>query len=618
MSDKFINNLLFIVVLIVGVYLWATWIITTHPVNAIVSWDEGFHGGSALFISQSLRNNFAFKDYTYILNDFKNGAIWYPPLWLILAGPLGAVFGPSVEIYRIATLIFSIFSIILITFFVKSVLDFKAAIIAGLTLAFVPTFVVYSHLMMREVPLLFAVSSALLFFYRYLTKPKLSSLDLLLTSIAFFIGVLAKIIGIVLIFGTISVFGLLLFASYKKSKIYQRFYSRRTLYFLIIAILTFFAYRQFTISILNADPLIFHLEQTKQMVGDQSKIPIVLFKTIVNNFNFYLTDFSHMLMLTVLWVSSLIAYMLLKRSLLSYFLLIWVVVTYVSFTAVKPQAVQYIMPIFSPLAIATGLFWGEFLRYRKPLVGNLLFVLFLFSIVCLGIFHLDKTETIFWRLLITNQERTVKYVVEKARAGDRIISSGDGTRFLIRMMGFDKNLQTINGAATICPESIQDSTEWAIIDFGPQNPIRLKGVKDNNLWVRQASFKNPIEEISVFKNTENTSKIILNASNLITNRCVRLLLPGKNKITVVATSYIYNNVYLPNSNLKIALKINPLKIITELSLNQDELKRNDGIERIYNILVNQQKINQPTYLSFTIPENVTFDIKRVEIVNESN
>ncbi len=603
-------------VLIVGVFRWTTWVITTHPAHAIVSWDEGFHGGSALFISQSLRNNFAFKDYTYILNDFKNGAIWYPPLWLILAGPLGAVFGPSVEIYRIATLIFSIFSIILIVYFVKSVLDFKAAIIAGLTLVFVPTFVVYSHLMMREVPLLFAVSLTLLFFYRYLTKPKLSSLDLLLTSAAFFIGVLAKIIGIVLIFGTILGFGLFLFLFHKKSEIWTRFYSRWTLYFLGTAILTFFIYREFTISVLNADPLFFHLDQTKQMAGDQSRILIVLVKTVINNLRFYLTDFSHMPALTVLWIGSLFAYALLKRSLLSYFLLIWVVVTYISFTAFKPQAVQYVMSIFSPLSVATGLFWGEFLRYRKPLISNLLFVFFIFSVIWLGIFHLDKTETIFWRTMITNQEKTVQYVVENARSGERVISSGDGTRFLIRLLGDKKKLQTINGAASTCPESIQDSTEWAILDYGPQNPIRLKGISDNDYWVKQASFENSIDGIHVFKNTQNTGIVVLDHKDLITKKCVRFLLPDKNKITVVATPYVKNDTHPYSSTLEIALKVNPLKTIQELSLNQDELVKDSGREKTYNILINQQKINQPTYFVFSIPANITFEFKKVEIVNE--
>ena len=618
MSSKFISNLFFIIILSAGIYFWATWVIATHPTNAIISWDEGFHGGAALFISESLRNNFAFKDYTYILNDFKNGVIWYPPLWLILAGTLGAVFGPSVEIYRIATLMFSIFSIILIVYFVKRVLDFKAAAIAGLTLAFVPTFVVYSHLMMREVPLLFAVSFTLLAFYRYLTRSHLSSVDLLLTAAAFSIGVLAKIIGIVLIFGTVSGFGLLLFVFYRKSEIWQRFYSRWTLVFLITAVLTFLIYRQFTISVLNADPLLFHLEQTKQMVGDQSTILIVLLNTVIKSLRFYLADFFHMPVLTVLWVGSFFAYVVLKRSLLSYFLLTWIIVTYLSFTAVKPQAVQYIMSIFAPLAIGTGLFWGEFLKNRNVFLNNILFILLIFATIWLGLLHFDKTETIFWRTLITNQEKAVQYVVENAKDGERVISSGDGTRFLIRLLGFNKRLQTINGAALICPESVQDSTEWAIMDYGPQNPIRLKGIINNNFWVRQTSFENSIEEISIFKNTINTNKITLKASNLATNRCIRFLSLGKNKITIVATMYIKNDTYFSNSDLKIALKVNPLKTIAELSLNQDELKRNSGKEKVYNILANQQKINQPTYIFFIIPENITFDIKRIEILNEKD
>ena len=616
MSHKYIGNLIFIVVLVVGIYFWSSWLIITHPSGAIVSWDEGFHGGSALFISQSLRNDFNFRDYTYILNDFKNGAIWYPPLWLFLAGPMGALFGPSVEIYRLATLIFSVLSIILVTLFVKTIADFKAGIIAGLTLSFVPVFIVYSHLMMREVPLLFAVSFALVTFYKYLTMPNFSSSFFIVTIAAFSIGVLAKIIGIILIFGTVLGFGLFLFLFHRKSKIWERFYSRHTLLLLGIAVLSFLIYRHFTIAVLHADPLLFHLNQTKQMTGEQTGILIVLTKTLVNNLKFYLTDFSHMPALTVLWFGSLFAYTLLKRSLLSFFLLIWTIVTYLSFTAVKPQAVQYAMSIFSPLSIATGLFWGEFLKYRKPMVSSLFFMVIIVSIIGLGIFHLDKSETIFWRTMITNQEKAVQYVIEHARFGERVISSGDGTRFLIRLLGDDKNLQTINGAAPTCPESVQDSTEWAILDYGPQNPIRLNGIDDSFHWIKQTSFQNSIEEIRVFRNTSTTNKVVLESENFITKRCVRFLLPGKNKIVVIATPSVKKTAYLPDSNLKIALKVNPIKTIKELSLSQDELIKNNGIEQMYAILVDQHKINQPTYFVFSIPENINFEIKRIEIVNE--
>lgn len=113
------KSALFIISLLIGILIWGIWVIVSHPQNAIVSWDEGFHGGAALFISKGLRNNFDFKSYSYILNDFKNGIIWYLPLWWGSAGLMGAIFNTSVEIYRLATLIFSALSIALIGFFCK-------------------------------------------------------------------------------------------------------------------------------------------------------------------------------------------------------------------------------------------------------------------------------------------------------------------------------------------------------------------------------------------------------------------------------------------------------------------------------------------------------------------
>lgn len=605
----------FAFILFFGIFLWAYWVINSHPQGAIVSWDEGFHGGSALFISQSLRDNFSFGDYTYILNDFKNGMIWYPPLWLFLAGPMGAVFGPSVEIYRTATLIFSILSIILIIYFVKSISNFKAAIIAGLTLAFTPIFIVYSHLMMREIPNLFGITLPLLLFYKYLTITKPNPKLLLFTAFAFALGVLAKVVSIVIIFVTVFCFGVILYLFYRKDYLWRRFCSRWTFYFLIIGFLTFNLFRIFTQKILNADLLFFHLEQTKQLSGSQVNILIVAIKTFFENIPFYFRDFSHMPALTVFWFGSFLSYIIVRRSILSIFLMVWLVVIYIAFSAVKPQAPQYLLPIFAPLSIGVGLFWNEVLASLRRYT-SVAFVVLIIGIVWLELIHLDRTETIGWRTLITNQDRAATFVVDNAQLGDRVISSGDGTRFLIRLLGLKKKLQTINGAAPVCPESIQDSTEWAILEYGPQNPVRLKGIIDNDSWVKQTSFKNSIEPISVFKNTKDTKRVIISLKNIVTDRCIRLLLPGVNKITVVATTYVKEDIHLPNSNLIVALKVNPLKTIKELSLNQDELIKNGGSEQIYNIWVNQQKINQPTYLFFTIPSNITIDIKKVEILKE--
>lgn len=606
------KNLLFFSGLSLGILFWSIWIIVSHPQHAIVSWDEGFHGGAALFISEGIRNYLNFGKFTYILNDFKNGLVWYPPLWLFVAGPLGAIFGPSVQIYRFSTLVFSILSIYLAAAFTRKIQGVKAAIITVVTLAFVPVFVVYSHLMMIEVPLLFSVGFALSTFLIYLNKEKTSRSDYLWTSFAMVIGVMAKIVGVAIIFGTLTLYGAILFLFYRKNVQFRRFFSGYTLVILSCGLLTLQLYRAFDMHVLHADLLNFHINQTEQLTGHSGNILKTLVQTLKDNLGFYLTDFLHMLPVTILLIGSLIGYLVLDRSLLSIFLLAWVVTTYLVFSSVKPQAVQYVMSIFLPLAIATGLFWGRFLNLRNKITGNICFVSIAAGILVTELLFQNQTETWGWRNLVTNQDQAAQYVSEHANFGDRVISIGDGTRFLVRLFGFKKNLQTINGAAPICQESIQDSTEWLISDLGPQNPIQFKDLHSN--WVRLASYSGVNEPTMVFKNTNDTSDLKWVANNLIGNRCVRFFLPGLNLIKVTATPHV-KNAELLKTGMFINLKVNPLKKIKELKFDQQTLLHQDGLEQKYQFTVDQHSVNQPLYFVFNLPQGLTLDVKQIAIKN---
>ncbi len=610
MKHKILTEACFFIALFAGIYFWGKWVIETHSSHAIVSWDEGFHGGIALFFSESLRNNFAFKDYTYILNDFKNGIIWYLPLWWSLAGVIGAILKPSVAVYRFTTLIFSVFSIIMLALFVKKILSTRSALITATSLAFVPIFIVYSHLMMIEVPLLFSISLTLLFFYRYLTKQYFTRTDFILTVLVFIIGISTKVIAIAIIFGVIISYGLFLKLFFKKSPLTEKFYSKQTLYFLSASLIAFTVFRYFTRTQLNADLLEFHLEQAKQMSGQSSNILSVFLKILTSNGTLYLGDFSHMLSLTAFWVGSSVAYIFLKRSLLSFYLLIWIIVTYFIFSAVKPQAVQYLLSIFVPISILVGLFWGEFIKYRKPLFGNLAFLAILGIIVFLGVINLENTETMIWRSTITYQQDAALFIGSNAKFGDRVITTGDGTRFLVRLLGFDKKLQTINGAAPNCREFIQDSVEWAILDNGPQSPVEMNQLKFPN-WQLVHTFPNLPAETKVLKNTNKTNEVSLEDENFIKNRCIRFFSLGKNKINIFATAFLTkNNIY---DDLKINLKINPLKTIKELSLDRESLKKYEGVEQKYTLSFEQMQPNKPAYILFIVPKNLEFKIRKIEI-----
>lgn len=596
------KSLSFTFFLIIFLSLWGIWVISTHPKNAIVSWDEGFHGGSALYISSALKDNFNFDKYTYILDDFKNGVIWYPPFWLLVAGILGAITSPSVEVYRFATLIFGVASIVSVAFFIKSIHTIKGALIAALALAMTPLFIIYSHLMMREVPLLFGVSIGLLFFYRYLVKPNLKRSDFFITAAALSVAVTAKIIGILIVFLTVFMFGICVFIWWRESNIGKRLFQKPNVFLLLIPLIVFNLYRIYTRNYLNADMLDFFLDQSNKISAS---------RTI--DLQFYLRDFSHMLPLSLFWLGSALGFtFLFRKSPIVIFIVSWIVATYAAFNGVKPQAIQYILPIFAPVAVAVGLFWGElFRKIKKPFLTTGIFLGLILGIVFTGVSYISKTEAIVWRDTVTNQEQAAKYIAENAHFGERVIVNGDGTRFLIRLAGFKKNLQTINGASTICPDSIQDSVEWGIYDFGPQNPVKLESIKS---WDKQASFGGSPENIVVYKNPKLTHPFVISGDNLEYRRCARWFLLGLNTITFYATPVLDPNTR-ETEPLKIMLRTNLVDPIVQSVIPQDVLKNQIGKDAKYTLIIDHSNVNRWIYYSFHTPDNLKLNVHRIEISN---
>lgn len=595
MKVRLTDLLWFYVAFSLFILIWGYWNISSHSPNSIVSWDEGFHGGSALFISESLRNNFNFLEHTYILNDFKNGIIWYLPLWVSLAGLLGAIFGPSLEIFRFSTFVFATLSLLLVASFVKKVSDFKSAAIATITLAFSPIFIVYSHLMMLEVPLLFSTSLSLIFFFRFLFKPKLTRFDYFITFVAFSLGVLTKITAIALIYAVVLTFGVILYLFFRESYIFKRFFSKHVIFFLLTSFITFTVYRLTTKFLLNADMLTFHLNQMSTMSGEESFSALNVFKILEKNLLFYTNDFLHMVPLAFFWIASSVSYFIVKRSLLSVFLSVWIIVDYIIFSSVKPQSVQYLLSIFAPISIATGLFWGDFFKNLEVKLKTLYFIFLILLIAMSGVLSLPSSETYHWRNLLTRQYDAVGFVVKNSKIGDRIISSGDGTRFLIRLLGSKKRLQTINGAATICKQSINDSTEWAIADFGPQNPIELSFTSEKN-WKLVNVFPNSINDIKIFKNQSNTKSLVLGKGD-IQERCARFLLLGENKFNFYPSQK--NNT----KKITVTLKPNVFKTTTIFNINPKE-------QEVFTF--SQNRINQPLYFDI-FPDLANID--KIEVTN---
>ena len=57
------------------------------------------------------------------------------------------------------------------------------------------------------------------------------------------------------------------------------------------------------------------------------------------------------------------------------------------------------------------------------------------------------------------------------------------------------------------------------------------------------------------------------------------------------------------------------KFVAELLISQENLKKQDGKEQIYSLVLDQEKINQPLFVVFYIPKNIKLEVRRIEILH---
>jgi 4-amino-4-deoxy-L-arabinose transferase-like glycosyltransferase len=463
--------------------LWAYLVISTHPKNAIISWDEGFHSGAALYLSRSLQDNGDFQKYSPLFWKFINGSIWYPPLWHYTAGSMGALLQPSLEIYRTTTTIFALASLVLTAWFTKKYATPYASLIATVTLATTPLFIIYSHLSMLEIPQLLCIALALLSYFYFITKENVTNRDVVQCTLAFTLGVLGKIVSIFVILGTITLFALYL-QKHKNLLLYKRVYSKYTLLFLAAALTTTAWYRQRIIDATGNDILLFYATQSTQISGQTLTIQGIL-TVLLQNITFYTKEFRAMPLLSLIWIISTIGYLSLKKSALGAYLVVWILITYLIFSSVKPQAAQYILSLHVPLSIMTGLFAGEILNKAKHQYKVTIAVCTVIAL--LGIKNVHNSQAIVWRTHKTYQEEATKYIRDHANKGESVATSGDGNLFLLELYNTKNQIKTINAA--IYKGEIPDdkNISWVLKDFGPHNPIEIKFKTEAN-WKKVKSF----------------------------------------------------------------------------------------------------------------------------------
>lgn len=437
----------------------------THPSGAIISFDEGFHGGAALYFQELARFALHLIPHAphYIESEFANGVTLYPPLWTALAALLGFIAGPSTAIYRAATLVFYCSGIILTYWFVRrTTKSWLASTAAGLLFATTPMILIYSHLMMLEVPLLVAMMAMVLGFFAYtegMIKRRWSTIALL--TLVFAIGPLAKLPGLPVTWAIIAAYVIISSLIFWRQRFYKRFLKPELVLFLIVSFIPLALYILLVRRYLHVDMIEFFIGQSNE--GARSDMPAFLYLLYLSwtHRDFYLRDFLHMPTLSLIWLGSVVGYAVWKRTSLSLLLVLWVSGVYFAFSGVSPQVPQYIMPIYAPLALATGLFlYDACMTLPRLRLRGHVFVGAMVALIALQISAISLSEGYGWRTKITGQEQAAAWIADHSQTGERVITWHDGTFYAIRLAGLDKQLQIMHGGPSVCPQAVRDSTEW--------------------------------------------------------------------------------------------------------------------------------------------------------------
>lgn len=467
---------------LLGASIIASTLALTHPSGTIISFDEGFHGGAALYFDQVVRQFLGWTTPSiapdYIQREFSNGVTLYPPLWTIVATKLSLIFGPSTEAFRAATSVFYIVALMLVYWFVVKATEKQLpAILAVVIVGTVPMIAIYSHLMMLEVPLLVGVTAMVgSFFLLAHGFIKRTWYSILIIALIFLLAPLTKLPALPIAWLIIASYIIGSSILFWRSCLYRDFLKPEIILFALISFGTVFGVIRWIDQQFGVNMLEFFVGQTQAGV-QENPITQALELAWVKK-HFYLRDFLHIPHLMIIWFGSLFGYALWKRTHLSFFLFAWAVVTYAAFSGVQPQVPQYIMPLYVPLSIATALLLHDLAHIARNSNKISPFALSVGAtciVVALQILALPKSEAYGWRTKATGQEAAVQIITDRAKPGDRVLSWHDGDTYAIRIATVDKQLQIINGTTQACPHAMRDSIEWALVVHEPPyiSPIDL-------------------------------------------------------------------------------------------------------------------------------------------------
>jgi predicted membrane-bound mannosyltransferase len=302
--------------------------------NLPMQWDEVNHLNGALYLNSGLFSKF-------ISNAF------YPPLFDTLTALFFKAFGISLLSARLVPALFSILSLWAVFELAHSMYGGKTALLSAILLGIMPGFFWLSRMSLLETMLLFFVTVALLFFFRWLQNKQ--DKYLVLAGLAVGLGFLTKYQAIVA--GVIMITSILFLARGQLIRAFSRFSLLIATAVLVVVPWIVVAYQVYASKIFSQ--WLYALQvgnPEKSVYSDRFPSPIFYLIEVVwpyNNFH-PISIFLYVLGLVGLGA------MVWRHNKSDKFAVIWFAAILIFFSLIDNKEWRYVLPLFPTLAISAS------------------------------------------------------------------------------------------------------------------------------------------------------------------------------------------------------------------------------------------------------------------------
>jgi 4-amino-4-deoxy-L-arabinose transferase-like glycosyltransferase len=299
-----------------------------------LEWDEVSHLNSALYLHSG--------QYTAFVNN-----AFYPPLFDTATALAFSAFGISLFSARLVSVLFSIFSLWTVFELANSMYNGKVALLSTVLLGVMPGFFWLSRMALLETMLLFFVTVALLFFYRWLQNKQ--DKYLVFAGLAVGLGFLTKYQAIVA--GVVMLISILFLARGQLKQAYTRFTILVVAAVLVVVPWIVIAYQVYASRIFSQ--WLYALQvgnPEKSVYSDRYPSPIFYFIEVVWPYsNFHPIS----IFLYAAGLAGLV-FLLWRHSKGDKFVLILFASIFIFFTFIENKQWRYVLPLFPALAIVAA------------------------------------------------------------------------------------------------------------------------------------------------------------------------------------------------------------------------------------------------------------------------